>query len=138
MRSEMSASQQARNKELHARIASLTASLAAAESERDRMAATIDTQGRDHAAHGCTFGPLCPWCEIENLRGQLAATYSRAVEEFAEWLDGKASIRSPASRVADFLASRKEHGCDECQMTGDVACQERGGKGCASRKEHGK
>jgi hypothetical protein len=52
--------------------------------------------------------------------------------------DGKpsdSSIVDVANIYLAYLASRKEHGCDECQMTGDAACQERGGKGCASRKE---
>jgi chromosome segregation ATPase len=80
------------------------------EAERDRMAATIDTQGRDHAAHGCTFGPLCPWCEIENQRGQLAAARSDAVKAFAEWAERDEVIIEDETHVeaaARFLA-RKE------------------------------
>jgi hypothetical protein len=39
-----------------------------------------------------------------------AVTYSRAVEEFAEWLDGKDGSETiwALSLVARFLASRKE------------------------------
>jgi hypothetical protein len=44
-----------------------------AEQERDKLRATIESQGRDHKVP-CAMGLLCPWCEIDKLRSELAAS----------------------------------------------------------------
>lgn len=75
------------------------------KAEVERLKDGIESQGRKHQSDNCSFGPLCPWCEIEQLskdrhKEQVAR---ESAEAEVEWLKDDHLQALHDAAIAEFV-----------------------------------